>query len=103
MFENCSIFLNQTTSKAPVQIQGTHEQLGKYLVSIDPVWKVIPKDGDCVVDGQKFKGTKLGAVGLVGTVTFPDGSSLDTPEITLQVKHLVPVSIEIVPRAKAAA
>lgn len=102
MFENCSIFLNAKTSKAPVQVQGTHAQLGKYIVNLDPVWRVIPKDGDAVVDGQKFQGTKLGSVGLVGTVTFGDGSTLETPEVTLQVVHLVPSSIEIVPRTKAA-
>jgi len=103
MFENCAIFLNATTSKAPVQVQGTHEQLGKYIVTVDPVWRIIPKDGDATVDGQKFKGTKVGSVGLVGTVTFGDGSTLDTPEVTLQVKHLVPSAIEIIPRPKVAA
>lgn len=103
MFENCSIFLGVGTNKSPVVVQGTHEQLGKFIVPIDPVWRVIPKDGDATVDGQKFKGTKLGSVGLVGTITFGDGSTMETPEITLQVKHLIPSTIEIVPRPKSAA
>jgi len=103
MFDNCCIFLGLTTSKAPVVVQGTHEQLGKYVVNVDPVWTIRNIDGEATVDGQKFKGIKLGTVGLIGTVTFGDGSTLTTPEIILPVKHLVPSAIEIIPRPKVAA
>lgn len=98
MFDDVCFYVGTAFNKPPFIVKGRHPLLGEYDIKLEPEWRVVNKDGEASVEGQKIKGVKVGAVGVVAKVSFPDGSSLETPEITIQVKHLIPTDIFLAPR-----
>lgn len=90
-------------NKPPFRVMGKHPVLGTYEIRTDPEWRIINKDGEATCDGQSFSGVKVGMVGVIAKCTFPDGSSLESPEVVMPVRHIIPTEIFIAAKAKAAA
>ena len=81
-------------------IKASHALLGEYELPLETAaWTVINADGEAELKDGKLIGKKAGQVYLRAVVTFGDGSTRETPELPVEVKHLVADSVWIEPRA----
>lgn len=100
MNEDSVLYVGASQTKAPVQIRGKHKVLGDYEVKLTPEWRIVNKTGQATWADGKFTGVAAGEIGLIATVVFGDGSSKETPEIPINVIHIIPDEIYLAPRAK---
>jgi len=102
MNEESVLYVGASQKKAPVQIRGKHKVLGDYEIKTVPQeWRIINKTGSATWENGMFTGVTAGEIGLVAKVSFGDGSTLETPEIAINVVHIVPTEIYLAPRVAA--
>lgn len=84
-------------------IKASHSILGEYELPLDTAtWTVINDDGEAEMRDGKLIGKKAGQVYLRAVVTFGDGTTRETPDLPLEVRHLVADNIWIEPRPSSA-
>jgi hypothetical protein len=80
-------------------IKARHAIVGEYELPLDTaVWTVINGEGEAEVKDGKLVGKKAGQVILKAVITFGDGTVRETPELPVEVRHLVADSVWIEPR-----
>jgi len=83
-------------------IKAKHAVVGEYELPLDTAtWTAINAEGEVEVKDGKLVGKKAGQVLLKAVITFGDGTTRETPEMPVEVRHLVAdaVWIEAAPRS----